>query len=77
MYGYGTSMMGPLSWVFMLLFWGIVILGVIFGVRWLSERSKTRDDGGAEKTALDALKMRYARGEITSEEFERMKKDLE
>ena len=30
----------------------------------------------AGETPLDVLKMRYAKGEITKDEFERMKKDI-
>lgn len=58
------------GWLVMIGFWVIVILGVVFLVRALS--------GGAGKgeTPLDILKKRYARGEITREEFEKMKTDL-
>ena len=53
-------------------FWGGVIVLVIWAVKKLSQRS-----GGAEgKSALDILKERYARGEINKEQFEQMKKDL-
>ncbi|MEE8432174.1 MAG: SHOCT domain-containing protein [Candidatus Desulfatibia sp.] len=31
---------------------------------------------GPEETALDVLKKRYAKGEITGEEFEKMKEDI-
>lgn len=71
----GWGMMGPAMWIFMILFWGFAILGVVCAVKWLLSRGRPRP---AEKkeTPHDILTARYARGEISREEFERMKKDL-
>ncbi|RPJ72389.1 MAG: SHOCT domain-containing protein, partial [Alphaproteobacteria bacterium] len=44
-------------------------------IKGLVEQSKNR--GGEEKSALDIAKERYARGEITKEEFEEIKKSLQ
>lgn len=61
------------GWVFMIIFWALVILGVIYVVQAAMRGGK----GEAQKeTPLDILKKRYARGEITREDFERMKDDL-
>jgi putative membrane protein len=57
---------------FMLLFWGLVIVGVVLGIRWLiSQGKESRSD-----SALEILRQRYARGEINKDEFEGKKKDL-
>lgn len=63
------------SWVFMLLFWALIITGVVIAVKWLMDQSHVTQ--GQEKTPLDILKERYAKGEINKEEFESKKKDLE
>lgn len=63
---YGMDM-GP-GWVFMLLFWGMIIFVV------LSFWKKSASAG--KETADVILKKRYVRGEISKEEFERMKKDI-
>lgn len=71
--GFGDWGMG-FGWVFMLLFWGFVLLGIAALVKWLwcaSERGRA-----AGKTALQMLEERYARGEIGREEFEQKKRDL-
>lgn len=66
---------GPgFGWLFMLLFWGFVILGLVALVRWLAQSGTGKTRG---KTALDLLKERYARGDIEREEFERKRTDLE
>lgn len=39
--------------------------------------TKTVTDKNIDSPALNTLKMRYAKGEITNEEFEQMKKDIE
>jgi putative membrane protein len=36
----------------------------------------TRKSSGVQESALDILKKRYARGELTREEFERMKQEI-
>jgi putative membrane protein len=76
-YGMGPGMMWGwwgIGWIFMIIFWGFIILGLILLVRWLIGMGKTPK---AEETALDILKKRYARGEINKEEFEQKKKDLQ
>ena len=60
--------------IHMLLFWGLVILGIVALAKWMFDRSGEPPRG---KSALDILKERYARGEIDREEFEQRKRDLE
>jgi putative membrane protein len=59
----------------MLLFWGLLIFGLVALGRyvWGSGTGAGRD---GDKSALDLLKERYARGEIEREEFEQKKRDL-
>ena len=61
--------------IHMLLVWGLIILAIIALVRWLS--GKSTGTGPAEKTPLQILQERYARGEIDKEEYEQKKADLE
>jgi putative membrane protein len=66
--GWGISMM-----VVMLVFWGLALAGLVFGIRWLLTERKAP----AEDRALAILRERYAQGEISKEEFETRRRDLE
>lgn len=59
----------------MLLFWALVLAGVVFLIRWLFHDGAVKSPLGYE-TPLDVLKKRYAKGEIDREEFESRKRDL-
>ena len=72
--GFGGYGMGFVGWIFMLLFWGLIIVGLVLVVRWLWDHGRP-GTGGAD-SPLEILKRRYARGEISKEEFDRMKQDL-
>lgn len=69
--GMGWGWIG-LGVVHMLLFWVLVILGILALARWLAAGSP-RNEG---PRALEILKARYAKGEITREQFEQMKRDI-
>ena len=59
----------------MILIWIIIFLGIVFLIKIISSGGK-KESGGAEESALDILKKRYAKGEITREQFNQMKEDL-
>ncbi len=62
----------------MLLFW-ILLIGLgVFLARALfqSSDSVNRDRASKGPTAMEILEQRYARGEITQEQFQQMQKDL-
>ena len=69
-WGWGWGMMG-IGWLFMLSFWALIIIGIVALVRWLAGSA-----GGSSRRALDILNERYAKGEITREQFEQMKRDI-
>jgi putative membrane protein len=57
----------------LLVFWALVITGIVLAIRWLVAQGR---DGRQTDTALDILRQRYARGEINKDEFESKRRDL-
>lgn len=78
MMGWGYHM-GFFSFILMFLFWIAVIVAILFLIRWLvvSTRHRMERKAGSTDSALEILKIRYAKGEINKEEFEQKKRDLE
>jgi putative membrane protein len=62
------------------LLWLVVLVAVIvlavWGVRKLTERGESESKTDAKRDPLEITKERYAKGEISKEEFEQIKKDL-
>jgi putative membrane protein len=63
------------------LLWGILVIipmaGLIFLILYIIIRETgTQTPGSGEKTPMDILKERYAKGEITGEQFRTMSEDL-
>jgi len=74
MAGWGAGF-GLLGGLMMLLFWILIIAGVVLLVRWFINEGKLKGLR-TEETPLNILKKRYASGEINREQFESMKREL-
>lgn len=70
-YGYG---LGYTHMFFGLIFWILIIAGIYLLIKWFVEQNKSRGEG--QMSALEILKARYVKGEISEDEFEDMKKRL-
>ena len=68
--GWGMGFGGGL---FMILFWMFAIVGIVYLVKLVIVGTKEEDKSD---TALEILKKRYAKGEISKEEFEEKKKRI-
>jgi putative membrane protein len=61
----------------MVLFWGVIILVIVLAVRGFGGFGSRRDYAlPDEKTPLQILDERYARGEIDKEEYEERRRTL-
>jgi putative membrane protein len=61
--------------VFNLIFWILVIAGIVLLVVWVGQKA-VGAGSRAEESALEILKKRYAHGEISKAEYEEKKRDL-
>jgi len=74
MMNFGFSPIGGFGWIFMILWWALIIAGIVALIRWLMSQSRSAHDHG--RSPLEILKERYAKGEIDRKEFEDKKRDL-
>ncbi len=74
MMNFGNRSIGWPGWIFMFLWWALSIVGFISLIKWLV--SLSAGPHNREKSSLEILKVRYAKGEIDKKEFESRKKDL-
>ena len=63
---------GLVMMLMMLVFWGVIIAGLVVGLRWLMGQHRA----GGRDEAMEILRQRYARGEIDKQEFDARARDL-
>jgi putative membrane protein len=76
MNGMGMMVWGVFSFLLGLLLIFLFVVIVVVAVKWLWGQNLSFLARNREN-ALDILKRRYARGEISKDEFEKIKRDIE
>lgn len=63
--------------LFSIVFFTLIFAGIALLIYWILKQFSVGSPASNLRTdALEILKIRYAKGEITKEEFEKIKKDL-
>ncbi len=80
MWGYGDwgawGWLWPFHVILPILFWVVVIVGIVLLVRSLTGRERRHSWPNRHSPGLDVLEERYARGEISREEYLEKKRDI-
>ena len=71
-WGWGWMVGG---WIMMVVFWGLVIVGIAALIRGLSDRGVSKQASHPD-TPIEILRRRYAAGELTKQQFEEMKRNV-
>lgn len=78
MHGFGAY--GIFGLIIMIIFWALIvalIVGLVRAARGRGYWHRYWDETDKPGRAIEILKERYAKGELSKEQFEHMKKDLE
>jgi putative membrane protein len=67
---------GVLGSIFMLVFWGLLILAAVWVAKALFGNVQQHQGKEPSQNPREILDQRYARGEITREQYEIMKQDI-
>lgn len=76
MMGFGFGM-GAFGFIFMILFWIGLMLLAIWLVSLLFPVVANKGETGSSPSAIEILKKRYARGELTKEEYQEIRQSLQ
>jgi putative membrane protein len=57
-------------WIFFIIFWLFIVLGIVAIVRWFNAATRNKE------SALEILEKRYAKGEISKEDYEMKKEEM-
>ncbi|MHB1040985.1 MAG: SHOCT domain-containing protein [Desulfobacteria bacterium] len=74
----GNGMMwgGTGGWMVLhLIFWVLLVVGLVLLALW-AVRKVSAGAGASGESSMDILKKRYARGELSREEYEEKKRDI-
>ena len=73
-FGYGGGFLMPFM---MIAFWAVLIVGVVYMFRLMSGSGELRPaKASPEGSPVEVLKVRYASGELSKEEYESMRRDV-
>ena len=76
MWGWPMMGFGSIGMIFGFIFFVLIIIGVIPLIVWLVRRTGYSITDKTSNRSLEILKERYAKGELTKEQYENIKKEL-
>ena len=76
MWGWPMMGFGGIGMIFGFIFFVLIVIGVILLIVWFIRRTGYSITDKTSNRSLEILKERYAKGELTKEQYENMKKEL-
>ncbi|NTU89371.1 MAG: SHOCT domain-containing protein [Actinobacteria bacterium] len=67
---YGNSIMGTGFGILMMVFWALILIGAVLLVIWGIRRMSSPQITSQKDSACEIARVRYAKGEITKQEYD-------